>query len=438
LTLVQHGDRLDTDRMRARCHRIPASFRFGVAASAIAAVVGLATRPAAQSGPADLVITNVRVVHGDGRVTDRADVSVRGGTIASVVTVADAGSRITEPARRTIDGRGLTLLPGLIDAHVTLESWMPAVFLKYGVTTVRDLHGTADEILSRAATDGAGEPRVIAAGGTLEAGADAPMSAVREAVRRRIERGARVLFAPAGTEPSLLATIVSAARARGVPVAAEAGTTRGAQAADLGAASLEGLDGVAEWNGTPPERLDLLARDLAARGVALVPMLARAGARSTRLSEAPKDPALIDVPSEVTARWMGDTGSDGPSSDTADGLRPAMARLQRFVRVFSTVNGRVVTGSGAGMRFIVPGASLHRELEQLVTCGLTPARALRAATTDAAALLGIGDRVGTIDADKAADLLLVEGDPLADIRHARRIVAVVRDGAVVAVRGRQN
>ena len=79
----------------------------------------------------------------------------------------------------------------------------------------------------------------------------------------------------------------------------------------------------------------------------------------------------------------------------------------------------------------MPGASLHRELELYVASGLSPAAALFTATGGAAALLGIQDRVGTIDAGKAADFVLLDGDPLADIRNTRRIGMVVKDGSQV-------
>ena len=59
------------------------------------------------------------------------------------------------------------------------------------------------------------------------------------------------------------------------------------------------------------------------------------------------------------------------------------------------------------------------------------AAALRSATADAADLLGIADRAGTVDVGKDADLVLLDGDPLTDIRATRRIVAVIRGGVVV-------
>ena len=67
------------------------------------------------------------------------------------------------------------------------------------------------------------------------------------------------------------------------------------------------------------------------------------------------------------------------------------------------------------------GASLHRELELLVEAGLSPAEAIAAATSPAAAFLGLSEELGTIETGKRADLVLLDGDPLADIANTRRL-----------------
>lgn len=438
MTLDRRGDSLDTGRMVATSPTRSAALRRTVAMAAVMGAVvlsGSATWIASQTRPADLLITGVRVLHGDGRVTEHTNVSVRAGTITDITAVPVTRPLPAEPATRTIDGRGRTLIPGLIDAHVTLEPWMPAVGLKFGVTTVRDLQVFR-----------------VPDGGHL--------GDVRDAVRRAIEGGARVLFAPPGTEPSLLSTLVSAARARGVPVASEPGATDAIQAADIGVTSIESLAGIAEaaspdglrsarargdtdrgtmaavleWDSIPAERVDSVARELAGRGVTMVPTIAAyAAAASGADTAGGGERAATDVPADVRANWIRAAGTPGESWTTAKAgrLREALPRLRRAVLVFAVAGGRVVAGSGAGRPFVVPGEGLHAELEQLVECGFSPARALRSATVDAAALLGVSDRVGTIDAGKTADFVLVEGDPLADIRHARRIVVVVKGGLVV-------
>jgi predicted amidohydrolase YtcJ len=76
----------------------------------------------------------------------------------------------------------------------------------------------------------------------------------------------------------------------------------------------------------------------------------------------------------------------------------------------------------------VPGLSLHEELATLVEAGLTPLEALRAATLDPARVLGLADSLGKVESGKLADLVLLDANPLEDIRNTRRIRAVVADG----------
>ena len=82
----------------------------------------------------------------------------------------------------------------------------------------------------------------------------------------------------------------------------------------------------------------------------------------------------------------------------------------------------------AGTDYIVAGIDLHRELEQLVAAGLSPAEALRTATTHPARYMGLAHEYGTVETGKVADLLLLEANPLDDIRNTRRIRAVVFNG----------
>jgi imidazolonepropionase-like amidohydrolase len=262
-------------------------------------------------------------------------------------------------------------------------------------------------------------------------------------------------------EPALLLVVAAEAQARGVPVAAHLGMTTALQAAEGGIASLEHLTGVPEsisddatrllaahrdflggwtafeleWLRLPLTRLEGVARQLVARNVVMVPTLALHEAFS-RLSDADllKDPALADVPPEVVRQAWDPADIMGRARWTLAVLaqfKQVLPILQHFVGSYARLGGRVVAGTDTPQQFVVPGASLHREMELLVGSGLSPSDAIRAATAGAAALLGVQDRVGTIDAGKVADLLLVDGDPLTDIRATRRIRMVIKDGVVV-------
>lgn len=108
------------------------------------------------------------------------------------------------------------------------------------------------------------------------------------------------------------------------------------------------------------------------------------------------------------------------------GRAAAVRPLGELVAAVVRAGGRVVAGTDAP---IVPyGLSLHMELEHYVEGGLTPFQALQAATIVPAEALGMDKDLGTIEPGKLADLVLVDGDPLSDIRATRRVRKVIKDG----------
>jgi hypothetical protein len=91
---------------------------------------------------------------------------------------------------------------------------------------------------------------------------------------------------------------------------------------------------------------------------------------------------------------------------------------------------KLLAGTDMPQAFVYPGFSLHQELELLVRSGLTPLEALRTATYSPAEFLGALDSLGTVAQGKVADLLLLDANPLADIRNTRRIAVVIANGRV--------
>jgi imidazolonepropionase-like amidohydrolase len=111
--------------------------------------------------------------------------------------------------------------------------------------------------------------------------------------------------------------------------------------------------------------------------------------------------------------------------------RQMFADFARWARAGTTklVRGGVVVGTGTDIWQIPTG--VHMELEELVAAGLSPLEAIRAATGDAARIIGVEQDLGTIAVGKWADLVILDADPIADIRNSRRIWAVLQSGRVL-------
>jgi imidazolonepropionase-like amidohydrolase len=102
--------------------------------------------------------------------------------------------------------------------------------------------------------------------------------------------------------------------------------------------------------------------------------------------------------------------------------------LERMVREFQARGVRLLVGTDAMNTGVVPGFSAHDELADLVSAGLTPYQALRAATANAAEFLTVAGQRGVIAAGQHADLLLLDANPLDDIANTRRIAGVMLRG----------
>jgi len=105
-----------------------------------------------------------------------------------------------------------------------------------------------------------------------------------------------------------------------------------------------------------------------------------------------------------------------------------IAALQAKLHELDELSAPLIAGTDASNPFVIAGLSLHEELELWVGAGLSPYRALRGATYDAASHRGALDRLGTIEPDKEADLLLLDANPLEDIANTRAIAGVMVKG----------
>lgn len=181
-----------------------------------------------------------------------------------------------------------------------------------------------------------------------------------------------------------------------------------------------------------PEACDPIVAAFREHGTWQVPVLAVE--RDRAKEEMATDPRLAYMPESLLQYWF-----DARPPD-ADARPPEVEAAERTVELpeeawltalLHEARIPILAGTDAGVPFSLPGWSLHEELELLVAAGLTPAEALEAATRGPAEYLGRTEELGTIEVGKRADLVLLQGNPLDDIRNTRAIEAVILGGELL-------
>ena len=398
------------------------------------------TKPsAAVNTPAALVISGATLLDGTGRdaLADSVIV-IRDGKVAAVTAAGAAG--VPGDARH-IDARGKWIIPGLIDMHVHYHAgWMDDLFLRHGVTTVRDVGSGLDGILELrrlSREPGSTQPRLFACGPLIDGpwprhgrGISVPVVTEDEAravARRLLGRGVDCLKLYEQLTPPIVQAIVGEAERVRVPVTAHLRDTTALVAM---AAGVRGLEHAFGFDACDEREADEVARRAADRAVYVVPTLTITEQVSRlRSPEIQSTPLLAAVPEGRRNYWAA-----AARGATPEGTARAARRLpcvKRFVGRLQSLGGRVVAGSDTSNPYVVPGASLQRELELLVESGLSPREALAAGTRTAAEFLGQGGTLGTIEAGKAADLVVLREDPWRSIGATRQIDLVIRDGRVL-------
>ena len=400
----------------------------------LAAALGL---PAWAMAAATLV-QDVRVFDGQ-RMHAKRSVLINGATIANAdfKGAAPAGARV-------VSGAGKTLLPGLIDAHVHAfqDLGLPLLF---GVTTQVDMF-TAVPLMQdvmRRMKDGsnAGQADMFSAGtlatapgghGTqfgipvptltkpdqAQAFVDARLAEGSHFIKIVLEEGS-----PGRPLNSLdLATaraLIEAAHLRSRLAVVHVSTLASAHAAlEAGA---DGLVHLFTGERIEPAQLAALAKLAKARKAFVIPtfsvLASMAGIRADELLADAGLTALLTKAQRASLM--------APYGKTPDPARLAAPKAVTLALFKAGVP--ILAGTDAGNGGTQYGISMHHEMAALVAAGLTPVQALAAATSVPATSFKLGQR-GRIANGHKADLLLVEGDPGADIANTRRIVAVWKDG----------
>ncbi|CAN5852467.1 amidohydrolase family protein [soil metagenome] len=386
-----------------------------------------------------VAIIGVTLIDGRGGppVIDAA-VVVRGERIVA------AGKRasVTVPAgAEVVHANGLTLVPGLIDSHFHIDGddTLPALFLTHGITSLRD-PGQWIEAYDVARKGSAPVPRLFLCGPHLDSPPPAyPIDSLivrdaeetRIAVNRFADHGASAIKVYFRLPLALIRVATATAHARGLPV------TSHLEIVDATDAIRAGVDGIEHVTSLGTALLPLRDAEKYRQSV-LADNNSRREGRYQLWSgvelDSPRANALLKLIAErgtvisptlaVFERQRGD-------KDTTEMHVRAFKQMEAFVGRAFRAGAGVVVGSHSGVPHATRGWAYQRELELLVESGLTPMQAIVAGTLENAKFFRASDRLGSVEPGKLADLLLIEGNPLKDIREMRRITRVMLNGVWV-------
>ena len=391
---------------------------------------------AAQSNHA-LAILGATLVDGrGGPPLSNSVVIVRGDRIASV----GMRNSLAVPAEAEFfDAKGLTLVPGLMDSHFHIERdyELPRLFLAHGVTAVRD-PGQWLEIYEPVKSSALPQPRCFVAGPHLDtlphahpkdAFAVVTAEETRAAVNRFVDEGASHIKVYYRLPLELIRVACSAAHERGVPVTAHLELVDADEAIRAG---LDGIEHVSSFGTVLAEKSDaekfreVVRNDNAARRKARYELWSKLD-----LDHSPRVQPLIDLIvkqkiflSPTLAVFERRAGDKGVTDMEARGY----ANMLKFVRLCHRAGAAIVVGSHSSVPKAERGWAYQREMELLVECGLTPREVMTAATLNNARFFHTDARIGSIEPGKLADLVLIDGDPLANIADMRRVKRVMLNG----------
>jgi imidazolonepropionase-like amidohydrolase len=432
-----------------------------------------------------VALTNVTIIDGTGSAPKpNQTVVIQNGRIAEV----GAASSVKVPAgARTMDLAGSTVIPGIVGMHdhlfytaaggraAQMSFTGPRLYLGSGVTTIRTTGGRAPyaEINTKEAIDSGKTPgpRVhltapyITGGAGGSAGSMAEITSP-EAARRFVaywaEEGATWIKAYTDIRRAELKAAIDEAHKRGMKVTGHLCSVSFREAVELGIDNLEhGLLTATDFD--PQKKVDACPSNSTARvGVAsMTSDTARStikamvdkgvGMTSTLAVYEPffanrptKDERTLEAMSpEVREAYLRmrtqiDTSKSSPM--TANVLKNAMA----FERAFAQAGGRLAAGvDPTGFGGALPGFGDQRNYELLVEAGFTPAQTVQIMSANGAKILGVYDKLGSVERGKLADLVVLQGDLAADPAVIRKVTTVFKDGVgydsaklIAAVKGR--
>ena len=401
-----------------------------------------------------VALTNVTIIDGNGgRPKANQTIIIRDGLITDLFTT---GRKRLDKGVTVMDMTGRFVIPGLVDSHVHLtagprteEEFKASLSsaLLGGLTSVRDMGGDGITLAekARAARDVnvlspriyfssimAGpswftDPRARASAHGLNPGEQAWLRSISattdipKAISEAKATGATGIKMYADLPPDLVRKLTAEAHRQGLKVWSHA-TIFPSKPRD---ALLAGVDVLSHSALLAYEGMDRVPESYRANRGAVVgyEAIATDSEAMTKLLTGMRRGTILDATLFVTGQLA------KPSASTANLQDARLAWTYEITRRAHRLGVTIAAGTDGMGRGMMP--NIHTEMELLVSkCGLTPLEAITAATRNGARALGVEKYAGTIEVGKIADLVVLDADPSVDINNTRRIICVVKGGAL--------
>ena len=364
----------------------------------------------------------------------------------------------------TIDAEGKYIIPGLIDMHCHINERFAPHFVASGVTTIRNTAGNVlllEKLIDQ--PDDAPIPRIYASDRMIDGtpGQWGPTSfgnfvtddpeEARKEVRRQVEVGAKFVKLYGWIKKDVMVAAVDEAKKYNLEVAIDLVNSKDVtalDAAESGVTWIEHASGFAnamykgwnlflikeaewshiDWENPDQEKVKEICEKMLAYDVKLCPTMVIYD-QSNKYPEywSPKN---IVIESASNIRYMMDYWKQ--NLEQIDAIKSYNAKIQNLTKaiakIYYDMGGTVVAGTDTpALVYTYPGMALHRELELFVEIGFTELEALQAATVNAAKSINL-DGIGFIKEGSFADLVILNNNPLEDIKHTKDIHLIVKGG----------
>lgn len=373
-------------------------------------------------------------------------------------------TKIPFPAK-VINAKGRFIIPGLIDMHVHCvdESFL-SLFLINGVTAIRDVGNDPDFILKLRDEVNSGlriGPTLFVSGYMINSRKIPFGASQHTAIIKNIKEAQKVVSLLAQKKVDwikiyitlprgVLRRVLFEANKFGIPVAGHLRKVDARFAAQWGISTIEHATGIAEallsdeefedaqplqtisdrtWLHVDRTKYDDLIDLFIEKNVFIHANLTLYESFTLPADKVRDKPFLELMPPSIVEGWETYLSKQFLAvTQNKENWKITKERLEEFLVMFKDKGGKIIAGTDAPWPYLLPGFSLHRELELLVEAGLTPMEAIWTATKYAAEALRQEDNIGTLMEGKRADLVVLNTNPLEDIQAIRDIHMVLKNG----------